>query len=297
MAVPSARSAPQEVHDPGVQKDIDRGWKNYPQGFVAHLQPGDVPPGGKGLAEYLAKYVVSPPISVRRIKDTTANKSVTGARITKQTPSNTRPCPPCVSSAAWSSTSCPRASNAFATSACTATLDTRQSASGWPPCCRVPRPAIREVDRHLRDPAHLRGIVDHQPAHDLAVRAVRRVTSHIEQLQELLLLDRLVDVAANRAPRGQVLPDPIPAWNQVNVDRLAIRGPHRALMHRLGRADGHAVAAVDAEVPRVRDRNRVPLLRDQPAGTCPDAAAASDAEALVCLDNRFHRPPQLVAVA
>jgi len=26
------------------------------------LQPGDVPPGGKGLAEYLAKYVVSPPI-------------------------------------------------------------------------------------------------------------------------------------------------------------------------------------------------------------------------------------------
>jgi hypothetical protein len=59
----------QEVHDSGVQKDIDRGWKNYPKGFVAHLQPGDVPPGGKGLAEYLAKYVVSPPISVRRIEE------------------------------------------------------------------------------------------------------------------------------------------------------------------------------------------------------------------------------------
>ena len=59
----------QEVHDPAVQKDIDRGWKNYPKGFVAHLQPGDVPPGGKGLAEYLAKYVVSPPISVRRIEE------------------------------------------------------------------------------------------------------------------------------------------------------------------------------------------------------------------------------------
>jgi len=59
----------QEVLDSGVQKDIDRGWKNYPKGFVAHLQPGDVPPGGKGLAEYLAKYVVSPPISVRRIEE------------------------------------------------------------------------------------------------------------------------------------------------------------------------------------------------------------------------------------
>jgi hypothetical protein len=59
----------QEVDDPRVKQEIDRGWKNYPKGFVAHLQPGDVPPGGKGLAEYLAKYVVSPPISVRRLEE------------------------------------------------------------------------------------------------------------------------------------------------------------------------------------------------------------------------------------
>ena len=59
----------QEVDDPRVQQDLDRGWKNYPKGFVAHLQPGDVPPGGKGLAQYLAKYVVSPPISVRRLEE------------------------------------------------------------------------------------------------------------------------------------------------------------------------------------------------------------------------------------
>ena len=59
----------QEIDDPRIQQDIDRGWKNYPKGFVAHLQPGDVPPGGKGLAEYLAKYVVSPPISVRRMEE------------------------------------------------------------------------------------------------------------------------------------------------------------------------------------------------------------------------------------
>ena len=56
------------VCDPAVEKDIDRAWKDYPKGFVAFLEPGQVPPGGQGLAQYLAKYVVSPPISVRRIE-------------------------------------------------------------------------------------------------------------------------------------------------------------------------------------------------------------------------------------
>jgi len=56
------------VCDPVVEIDINRAWKNYPRGFVAFLQPGEVPPGGQGLAQYLAKYVVSPPISVRRIQ-------------------------------------------------------------------------------------------------------------------------------------------------------------------------------------------------------------------------------------
>ena len=55
------------ISDTKVKKDIDRAWKEYRKGFVAYLQPGDVPPGGGGLARYLAKYVVSPPISVRRI--------------------------------------------------------------------------------------------------------------------------------------------------------------------------------------------------------------------------------------
>jgi hypothetical protein len=58
----------QYVLDPAINTDLNRAWRNYPKGFVAFLQPGDVPPGGKGLAQYLAKYVVSPPISVRRIE-------------------------------------------------------------------------------------------------------------------------------------------------------------------------------------------------------------------------------------
>ena len=58
----------QHVSNPAIEKDLDRAWNNYPKGFVAYLQPGDVPPGGQGLARYLAKYVVSPPIAVRRIE-------------------------------------------------------------------------------------------------------------------------------------------------------------------------------------------------------------------------------------
>jgi len=58
----------EKVSDPAIEKDIDQAWTDYPRGFVAFLQPGEVPPGGQGLAQYLAKYVVSPPISVRRIE-------------------------------------------------------------------------------------------------------------------------------------------------------------------------------------------------------------------------------------
>jgi hypothetical protein len=58
----------ENVSDPTIEKDIDEAWRKHPKGFVAFLQEGDVPPGGKGLAQYLAKYVVSPPISVRRIE-------------------------------------------------------------------------------------------------------------------------------------------------------------------------------------------------------------------------------------
>jgi len=42
-------------------------WKKYPKGFVANIKKGDVPEKCKGLAKYLAKYLASPPISVRRI--------------------------------------------------------------------------------------------------------------------------------------------------------------------------------------------------------------------------------------
>ncbi len=46
---------------------IDKLWKDYPSGFVANVGKGNVPEHCRGLARYLAKYVASPPIAIRRI--------------------------------------------------------------------------------------------------------------------------------------------------------------------------------------------------------------------------------------
>lgn len=46
---------------------IDELYNKYSNGLVAHVDKGKVPESWKGLAKYLVKYVVSPPIAVRRI--------------------------------------------------------------------------------------------------------------------------------------------------------------------------------------------------------------------------------------
>jgi len=55
------------VKSKDIEKEIDKCWIDYPKGFVAYIEKGDIPKRGRGLAYYLAKYVVSPPISVKRI--------------------------------------------------------------------------------------------------------------------------------------------------------------------------------------------------------------------------------------
>ena len=52
---------------PAVKRLVDRGFRRYPNGFIAQVQKGEVPARYHTLATYLAKYVVTPPISVRRI--------------------------------------------------------------------------------------------------------------------------------------------------------------------------------------------------------------------------------------
>jgi Putative transposase len=46
---------------------VDACYTRYREGFVTNVQKGDVPSRYQSLATYLAKYVVSPPISLRRI--------------------------------------------------------------------------------------------------------------------------------------------------------------------------------------------------------------------------------------
>src|SRR6266702_2484081 len=50
-----------------INQLVDRCFRKYPNGLVTNVQKGQVPSQYQSLARYVAKYVVSPPISVRRI--------------------------------------------------------------------------------------------------------------------------------------------------------------------------------------------------------------------------------------
>src|SRR6266446_8962941 len=46
---------------------VDRCFTQYPNGLVSNVHKGNVPSQYQSVARYVAKYVVSPPIAVRRI--------------------------------------------------------------------------------------------------------------------------------------------------------------------------------------------------------------------------------------
>jgi hypothetical protein len=50
-----------------IHQLVDTCFRKYPNGLVTNVQKGAVPSQYQSLARYVAKYVVSPPISVRRI--------------------------------------------------------------------------------------------------------------------------------------------------------------------------------------------------------------------------------------
>src|SRR6266571_2570277 len=50
-----------------VNQLVDRCFTQYPNGLVSNVQKGNVPSQYQSLARYVAQYVVSPPIAVRRI--------------------------------------------------------------------------------------------------------------------------------------------------------------------------------------------------------------------------------------
>jgi hypothetical protein len=57
----------QTVKTNAINRLVDACYTRYREGFVTNVQKGDVPSRYQSLATYLAKYVVSPPISLRRI--------------------------------------------------------------------------------------------------------------------------------------------------------------------------------------------------------------------------------------
>ena len=52
----------------GVNQVVDECFKRYPQGPATNVQKGKVPSQYQSLARDVAKYVVSPPVAVRRIE-------------------------------------------------------------------------------------------------------------------------------------------------------------------------------------------------------------------------------------
>jgi Putative transposase/Transposase zinc-binding domain len=61
------RMVRQTLKTAAINQLVDRCFRQYPNGLVTNVQKGQVPSQYQSLARYVAKYVVSPPIAVRRI--------------------------------------------------------------------------------------------------------------------------------------------------------------------------------------------------------------------------------------
>ena len=57
----------QTLKTDAVKRLVDTCFRQYPNGLVTNVQKGTVPSQYQSVARYVAKYVVSPPIAVRRI--------------------------------------------------------------------------------------------------------------------------------------------------------------------------------------------------------------------------------------
>jgi hypothetical protein len=57
----------QTLQTKAIEQLVDACFRQYPNGLVTNVQKGHVPAQSQSVARYVAKYVVSPPIAVRRI--------------------------------------------------------------------------------------------------------------------------------------------------------------------------------------------------------------------------------------
>ena len=57
----------QTLKTEAINELVDVCCRKYPNGLVTNVQKGQVPSASQSVARYVAKYVVSPPLSIRRI--------------------------------------------------------------------------------------------------------------------------------------------------------------------------------------------------------------------------------------
>jgi hypothetical protein len=64
---PLMRMVRKTLETKAINRRVETCFRKYPNGLVTNVQQGKVPSQYQSLARYVAKYVVSPPIAVRRI--------------------------------------------------------------------------------------------------------------------------------------------------------------------------------------------------------------------------------------
>ena len=139
--------------DPNIEKDIDRAWTDYPNGFVAFLQEGEVPLAEKvwPAIRWAGWLNIWQSMSYRRLsrfaglKNMTVNLSATGIGIIKQDKLSTKPSLPSNSLDEWYSTSCRRAFRESDIMDCMAMYVTKRSENTLPKLLLPTYPSIPEL--------------------------------------------------------------------------------------------------------------------------------------------------------
>src|SRR3954462_3020381 len=108
----------QTLQTEAINQLVDACFRKYPNGLVSNEQKGHVPAQSQSLARYVAKYVVSPPISVRRIDRYDGHRVTYHYRSHRTSAWSTKPSMSPRLSAGWCSTRCPKGSSASAITGC-----------------------------------------------------------------------------------------------------------------------------------------------------------------------------------
>ena len=108
----------QTLRTEAIAQLVDTCFRQYPNGLVTNVQKGQVPAQAQSVARYVAKYVVSPPIAVRRIDRYDGHGSRTITAPTAPSGWSTKQWRSTHLLAGWCNTRCPKASSASDITGC-----------------------------------------------------------------------------------------------------------------------------------------------------------------------------------